>query len=536
MSNHVDDGLLRRMRLYRLLVLGAIVIPLILLKFSGDVGVGPFGTDAAYYFQIARNIAEGKGLVTNVSLYHQALDPLPQMPEGLYPLWPLILGYSGKAIGMFTAVSLLPRLLYVVDLLLLYLLANRIAARWWGRVTPAENIPLDLGHLAVLLLGSSPIFFSATTHPYTEGAAFAFAFSSLIFLDRAGTLSSTTIFWAAAAGSFAGLAFLCRPQMIMIGLGSAAALLWIAISDRRLRWPTLAWSAAYLIFVAPWFLWIRKPSGLTRAEEIERFSAWYSSQTSLEWLSERLQGLTVSFSPASVLSYTNLYSWSAYLVVVAAVVALIRLARTKKVWEVLSRPDAQWVTGVACLASGIAFFLSLNLYHAQFWLPWLFGWRHGLPLIFLLVPCIGYLIFTTPRLVMLAVVLTVLISAAFGMIAVRSFTEQLPPGGPALSEVQALRWIEEQTPSTPVILTTRPQELSTYSRAHFHWTECGEPGEKTRQLLEMLPIDYVLMYGPQGRCPAFSKRDIGDIVRVARVFGSEEFPLLVLERLPAGQE
>ena len=59
---------------------------------------GPFGPDPSYYMQAARFVEEGRGLLTNVSLYHDALVPLPQ-PYWIYPLWPFVLGIAAKAIG-----------------------------------------------------------------------------------------------------------------------------------------------------------------------------------------------------------------------------------------------------------------------------------------------------------------------------------------------------------------------------------------------------------------------------------------------------
>ena len=64
------------------------------LKWGYNPGLGRNALDGDYYYQIARHVAEGDGLVTSVSLYHQGFKELPH-PINIYPLWPLLLGYSG---------------------------------------------------------------------------------------------------------------------------------------------------------------------------------------------------------------------------------------------------------------------------------------------------------------------------------------------------------------------------------------------------------------------------------------------------------
>src|SRR5438093_1192372 len=76
-------------------------------------------------------VAAGHGLVTSVCLYHQGLKRLPAKTN-IYPLWPLLLGGAGRVMGMTTAARLLPRLMFLVDLLLLYLLTLRVAERTVG--------------------------------------------------------------------------------------------------------------------------------------------------------------------------------------------------------------------------------------------------------------------------------------------------------------------------------------------------------------------------------------------------------------------
>lgn len=63
------------------------------------------------------------------ALYHQGLRELPHASL-VYPLWPVLLGAGGALIGLERAAVLLPPLFYVLSLVLLYALANRLAGRW----------------------------------------------------------------------------------------------------------------------------------------------------------------------------------------------------------------------------------------------------------------------------------------------------------------------------------------------------------------------------------------------------------------------
>src|SRR5688572_3563244 len=71
------------------------------------------GKDGGYYFQIARHVSEGDGLLTSVSLYHQGLEPLPQRST-VYPAWPWLLGQVGSVIGIERAARAVPTALFCV--------------------------------------------------------------------------------------------------------------------------------------------------------------------------------------------------------------------------------------------------------------------------------------------------------------------------------------------------------------------------------------------------------------------------------------
>jgi hypothetical protein len=198
---------------------------LVVAKIEFDpLPLGHSRSDAAYFYQIAQNVAEGAGLRTSVSLYHAGLRELPA-PTPFYPLWPLLLGGVGRWIGLERAASLLPELLYVVDLALLFALANAVGRTLGGEVlVRVRGMPLlDLGTAAVLLLGTQAVFFGYTSTPWSDGLALGLLFGAPLALLPVARRPAPG--WAALAGTLAGLSFLTRPQLALLPLAIVAALL-----------------------------------------------------------------------------------------------------------------------------------------------------------------------------------------------------------------------------------------------------------------------------------------------------------------------
>ena len=164
------------------MLLAAILLSLLTQKLAFDPEpIGHGRADGSFYYQVARHVASGDGLRTSVSLYNQGLREIPA-PTTIYPLWPLVLGATGRWIGLPRAAWLVPEILFFVDLLLLYCIANRIGSALggaiWLRIRDVSFV--DLGHVAVLLFGTNRMFFVHTSVPWTEGLAFALLFGSLL--------------------------------------------------------------------------------------------------------------------------------------------------------------------------------------------------------------------------------------------------------------------------------------------------------------------------------------------------------------------
>jgi len=482
----------------------AIIGVLTIIRFAKGAGGPPYGIDASYYFQLARHVANGEGFVTTVSLYHEGWI-LPAKTT-IYPLWPLLLGYVGRVVGLETAADLLPRLFYVANLFLLYLVVRAAAVRigalqigrhWW--------MP-DTAHWLVAIFGLAPRYFGATTHPYTEGLAFFCAFASLLALER---FDRTRGPWAAAIGGlFAGLAFLARTQMIGVAIGCFLALAWFAWRDRAARVGAVVWSIVALATVAPWFAFLGyvpylTPLPLKRAV-IPSPIEWAQQATALEWLRARFEALGVMFGPSNPYSYVQSFGVVAYLVPLAAIVAI-----AQRRWRA-----PQSIFRTAMLIAGLFFFFNLTLYQSATWMPWLFGWRHGLPYLFLIILAVPWLVSRAGRLAP-AIAVVLLISVATNARAVVAFV-RAPDVQLTAAETELVAWLDAQ-PRRVSVIVTNAQILGSMSDAHFYWTTCSASGETILGMRRELPIDYVVLYEAEARC-RFAME--AGPMRVVKAFGS----------------
>ncbi len=493
---------MRRVKPTPLLILVAIILPLGVAISRVPGGDTEFGVDGSYYFQVARHVAEGHGLVTSVDLYHQGLRQLPSKTN-IYPLWPLLLGLAGRVMPITVAARAVPRLLFILDLMLLYLLAVRLTP-------PARPAPiLNAGHLAVLLFGCNAIFFVSCAFPYTEALAFLLLFASLLCVERS----------PAAAGAIAGLAFLTRSQMLLLCIAIPLA---YAI-DRRWRAALVAAFAA-AIAILPWVLFLATfvkpltPSALIGMDHqtpaIPEYPLSFPSQGLAGWL----RGLIVAFNPASPFSFVQSFGVAALLVPIGAVHAVARRARFG-------------LTTKATLLAGAALSLSLAGVHQRFFLEWLFGYRHGLPFILLLVCAVIELLFHGGRSVRIGALAICATSVIIGAIGIGRTVTASPHPWPRAADAELATWLAGHDPNA-IVLSTNAQILSAVSRANFRWAACDDDPNTIRLMLHLVKTDYVAAYDGEQQC-SFLRGLVGPELQVVGTFGP--FPqrvFLMRPRLP----
>lgn len=496
------------------------------LKLLHHPPPGYYGADGSTYFQIARQVYEGDGLRTSVSVYHQGLKHLPA-PTTIYPLWPLVLGYAGRVLGLDRAAHLVPELLYVGCLLLLYALANRLMSAWSRTGDPriARGAPVDLGHVAVLLFGLNAIFFRYSSLPYTDALALFATFAALLALARHLDGGSAPL--AALAGALAGAAYLARTQMIVVPLALLATLAAVAVrGGPGARRALLATACATLAVVTPWFLFLGQfvqdphPMMLVDVFTYHRETpevppvVWIAPPASLgALLREILEGLRVAFAPRGA-SWVRSFGPVAWVVPLAA----MAVACSRRLRAAL-RASRRRVTIVGVVLAGTGLGVMSLAAHSEsdFARLWSFDHRHGLPFVVLLVSALACLLGATQPDARAAATAADVDSPTRGQRALRALTLGLLAvslaqavwtipatiaergRGPTRSERALARWLAAR-PETPVVIARRASRLAVVSRASFHWIACSDDADVTRALFRHAGAEYVVTRPSDHEC------------------------------------
>ncbi|MGI9592702.1 MAG: hypothetical protein ACR2P8_15135, partial [Myxococcota bacterium] len=265
------------------------------------------GRDGRYYADIARQVMNGEGLTTRISNYNQGYREWPARTNQA-PLWIVIHGISARWIGFETAARRLPQLFYLIDLVLLYFLANRVWLRIAGRPAAGwagSGVP-NLGHLAVLLFGANAVFFRFTSLPFTEGLAFGLSFGARLAVDRAAERGHAG--WGALAGGLATLALLTRGQLLAVPIAVLGGL--VIASLRPGGWRIAAAGAVtgglvlapWVVYLASWVPVLTLPivlgfGQLQQSIGLPPFSFFVETETLAAYLVDRWSGVVTAFDP-----------------------------------------------------------------------------------------------------------------------------------------------------------------------------------------------------------------------------------------------
>ncbi len=506
-----------------IVILALIVSVLAGAKLSHLPHTGPFGLDGSFYVNAARNVYEGVGLKTNVSMYHLGQSELPTRSRIIYPLWPLLMGSVAHVTGFFEAVNFLPPLFYVLDLLLLYWIAVRLQERLWGPPSSPTSAPFHAGHLVVLLFGLNLQFFATTTYPYTEGPAFFLGFCALLLIDRAA--AARPALYGALAGLAAGLGLLTRTQLVIFGIAILLAVIWGAVSDRRFVPAAIGYLAVYAAIGAYWYFFVYHVKESPRVT-LPAWRMWEESPSTAEWLLTRWRGIVVSLSPLNRHSYFAAFGPVFFVPLIAGIVAVVGWVRAgARKWLLPPR----YVLPAAAVLYGLGTYASLNLFHLDpdaYGVPWLFWYRHGLPMIVPVAAGVAYL-WGLATMARWGTVALSAVSMVIGLIAIVGRITAPPLPAPTAAEAELGAFLDRQR-DRPTIVTAKAQHLSVYTHANIHWTECKTPAQTTRIMLEKLPIDYVIVYAEERQC-AFIQR-LGDQLVERAAFGQGRDRIHVLGR------
>jgi hypothetical protein len=510
------------MRQLTIAIAAILALLLCVARFRTTIGDGPFGVDGGYYYQVARNLSEGRGFVTSVDLYQQGLRVLPARTN-IYPLWPLALAAGSRVTTLQAATEWLPRLLYLAAAALLFFLMKRLQ-----RAEPAWNEDFYSPLLVTALFATNSLFFRATTAPYTEGLGFALTFLALIALSY---LERAEIPVAVVSGVLAAAAFLTRSQMLFLIAGMGAALVICPGSPRKRLVRALCFAAVAATTVGAWLVWVAtfaKPFSLTLlwanyhdVAAIPTYQQAVELPSTLAFLLDRASGLLVMFDPWSEYSFVALFGAAAFLLPIAILMGVASL-RTK-----LALPSP--VT-LALILAGAGMCGILLLSHQRYYLPWLFGWRHGLALILLLAVAVPYLMSRGSSLMKVVTAALCLVTILQGTAQIVAIARGPRPRGLQGAAAEMIAWINQKAPGSTII-STEAQSLAPYTHANFRWIACDTPREVTFRMLTLVDTDLVMVSENEKDC-AFH-RGLGRQLSMVAAFGTgNERKYLFQNRLP----
>lgn len=209
------------------------------LLFASQLAFPPLD-DPAFYVQTARNLAAGRGLVSDVLWSYQF--PFAQVTHASHEYWmPLATLLMAPAIRLLGDVPLAAHLPGTLCGALLVPLTYAL-----GRMADPAQRRWALVAAGWVLLGALPVYQSASTD---SAAPFALAAAgALVCAGRAAETGGRR--WALAAGLLAGSAYLARSDGLLVPLLTAGVLM----ARQRTRGLAGLLLAAFALPVVPWWL------------------------------------------------------------------------------------------------------------------------------------------------------------------------------------------------------------------------------------------------------------------------------------------
>lgn len=514
-------------------LLGGILLGFFLLKLTfNPYPVGDFGRDGSYYYQVARHVSEGDELLTSVSLYHQGLKKLPH-PSTIYPLWPLILGGVGAVIGLDKAASLLPKIFYFIDLILLYILTN-IIAQTWGKtavIVFRQGRILDVGHLVVMLMGINHNFFLITSLPFTEALAFCLTVTALLLLIRSS--KEPRILWGVGAGALAALAYLTRSQMFGLVTFIPVSLLLIGLKEQKYRQIAVAAALTGMVLILVWVFYLLKVVGHFTPRMLLDFEAYhetpelppYSSRIPIQsfsgFIKDLIYGSLVAFNPNNPFSYVRSFGMSVYLIPLAALYLLAHPEALRRTLQHITSRTSFSVVGT--LSGAVGCLIGVHAFHQASPPPWLFHFRHGLPIILVIAVAMGYLLAQDSQILRFFVLFLIMWSLVTSAGELKK-KMRISYEGPTKAQQELAAWIAEQK-VPPVFVTTRPWALGALTRGLFHGVKCNQPATQTILYFQYVNVNYLITHSFDDNCRFFT--GVKQNLKPIREFGNGSDKIIV---------
>lgn len=469
-----------------------------------------YNEDGWYYLEIARNVRDGLGLVSNVSLYHAGFPHFPHETP-VYPAWPLLLGWVGRLVPLEEAARWLPALLYLGTLALAYPVVSGLLP---GPLFPGAWPVLTAGHAFVLFLGTQRHFFVHTSLPYTEGLAFLVLFA---FLGRVAAFFRDQHPWRALElGLWLGLLLMVRSQMFLATLALGTTLGWGVLTARPRVPRALSLGLVGLGFVlslTPWWRYLQtfvpdlSPTHLLRfdayraTDHLSVMKVMVRTDGPLDFLQDRARGVWVSMNPAGRYSWWGSFRlwWTA--LPVAAAVGLLDLPRLRvrsglrRAWVWATAPEHQGRLFVLLLAA--AGFGSLYTFHKREFAEWNFSTRHALTASGVFFLCFVSLARrpVLPRLFAVWLLCAGAYSSVYGLLTLGDdVANPLEPGD--VPRPTMVTWLNErQAAEGPlVVVAADARRLANFTPGvGYHWIFRRTSLRDLERMFEALGADYLLV-------------------------------------------
>lgn len=505
----------------RLILLGALLVAFVVVVLSERPIPGGYGVDGSYYVHIARHIANGDGFVTRVSLHNQGLRRLPSAAT-VYPLWPIVLGFGGRLLGLELAAVVLPVFFAVLALVAIYALANAVG-RCFGSsadiLVSIGRLDVTNGHVAAALVAANPSFVESALQPLTDPIALAFVCASLLALDRA-VLAGSSVGWAFTSGAAAAGAYLARFQLAPTVIAVAVVLLVAARRGSRLSASFAVAILGISLVMTPWLVHLSATVGDLRLAMLLDFAAHRETPALppgpmsrgdvglASRLDDAASSVLAGFLPGSPARQSYLASFGLLALAVPFAVLVVACRRVSESrWPLAGR---RALVPLAAIIAGSGALVPVHLYP-------ILGLRHRLPFVLLLIVGVPLLSrevaletnrpepaaraqFPWRSLFRGALLAGVGFSIVGSLTARRHdrahLLELLSPPKPA--ERGAAAWLDAHA---GVVAMVVPQRLASMTASTgFHWIGCRTGAGDVLRLLDHVPIDFVVVREGQRRC------------------------------------
>ncbi len=498
-----------------------LILFLILLKIVFTFYVDHFGWDGSYYYNIAQNILEGNGFVTNISLYHQGFTYFPH-PTPVYPIWPIVMGYVSYFISLPVTAIWLPTILYILTLWVTYKTVDRIVP---GPLIQFKKLSISAASLMTLILGLHTDFFYATSKPYTEAIGF---FVLSVFFLRFSSLKGNINSWIAFEfGIWSAVLFLIRSQFIIFFISLIVFYIILLSFYKRigyLKWILIS-SAGFLLFNVPQMIHLYHKVHDIGINSIIFFDQYQASslltpiqsivdyENIFTWFWFKIYGFFIAFLPFGKKSYIiNFYGFQ-YSFVLAFIV-LVWKKNYRHIYDKLTKFVLEPKDYIILFFIIFAFieFISIHLIHKKMWAVWNFATRHSVVCSFFFFICFIYILKLRRARKIGMILIFMATLAGFTNITIRTIYAAYNNVPIEHKRSELIQYINSMSKTEPrIIVMYNPQWLAPYTpKTYYHWIYEGTSEDDMKILFQTMKSDNLLLNRIQYKkfiqnIPSFSK-------------------------------